>query len=198
MDQILPQENNKVSSEYERNKNIESDIDENDIYQIDNISLDDKKENKEWSKHAFGSELENTYEIEIQNGMTCIKRNKLNKLAEYNLLHDILNTPKHTKKSNRHYYHIIKGCMNTRKGKAKFKNFQILLDSGFSPTIVIGRLRNKLNPEKGDLIQWYIQADKITTNIKETLPELSATKTVTWNCHMDYSTKSRYDMILGR
>ena len=29
--------------------------------------------------------------------------------------------------------------MNTRKGKAKFKNFQIILDSGCSSTVVNGK-----------------------------------------------------------
>ena len=36
------------------------------------MSLDYKKENTEWRKHKFERELENKYEIEIQNGMTCI------------------------------------------------------------------------------------------------------------------------------
>ena len=44
MDEILPQYNNKVSAEAEAHENIESDLDENDIYNIDNISLDDRKE----------------------------------------------------------------------------------------------------------------------------------------------------------
>ena len=52
------------------------------------------------------------------------------------------------------------------------------------------------------MIQWNKQAGSITTNIKVkiyfTLPELSATKTVTWKCHVDDYAKVRYGMILGR
>ena len=51
----------------------------------------------------FKCELENTYDIEIQKGMTCIHGNKLNKLSECNLLHDILNHPKRTNNLNRPY-----------------------------------------------------------------------------------------------
>ena len=51
-------------------------------------------------------------------------------------------------------------------------------------------------------MQWYKQAGKITTNIKVqiyfTLPEISAPKIVTWNCHVDNSSKGSYYMILGR
>ena len=51
-------------------------------------------------------------------------------------------------------------------------------------------------------MQWHTQAGKITNNLKVkidfTSPELRATKTVTWNCHVDDSAKIRYDMILGR
>ena len=61
----------------------------------------------------FEIELENTCAIEIQNGMNCIHGNKVNKIAECALLHDILNPPKHTKTLNIHYYPIIHGCMNT-------------------------------------------------------------------------------------
>ena len=43
MDIILTQENNKLSSEAEAHENIEYDLDDNDIYQICNMSLDDKK-----------------------------------------------------------------------------------------------------------------------------------------------------------
>ena len=37
------------------------------------------------------------YDIKIQNVMTCIHENEVNKVAEYNLLYDILNPPKRTK-----------------------------------------------------------------------------------------------------
>ena len=44
------------------------------------------------------------------------------------------------------------------------------------------------------------QADSFTTNIKDeiycTLTEMIKTKNVTWNCHLDESSKGRYDMIL--
>ena len=44
---------NKVSADEEANKNIESDFDRNDLYQVDNTSLDDRKENIEGHKCAF-------------------------------------------------------------------------------------------------------------------------------------------------
>ena len=34
--------------------------------------------------------------------------------------------------------------MNTCSGKAKFRNFRVLLDSGSSSTIVMGKLTSKL------------------------------------------------------
>ena len=47
-----------------------------------------------------------------------------------------------------------------------------------------------------------MQVGIITTNLKvnidSTLPEISATKIVTCNCHVDDSTKSRYDIIVGK
>ena len=51
-------------------------------------------------------------------------------------------------------------------------------------------------------MQWHIKEGNITTNLKvridSTLPELRATKIMTWNFHVGESTKGVYDMILGR
>ena len=43
---------------------------------------------------------------------------KKNKIAECNLLHDILNSSKLNKRLNIQYSPIIHGCINTRKGRA--------------------------------------------------------------------------------
>ena len=92
--------------------------------------------------------------------------------------------------------------MNTRKGRVRFKNYRILLDSVCSYTIVTRRLVQKLRPRKDDVMQWQTQAGNITTNIKVnvdfTLPALSVNNVVRWNCHVDDSAKGRHDIILGR
>ena len=58
--------------------------------------------------------------MNIPDGMNCIHDNKVNKISQYNLLHDILNPTKHNKNRNIYYSPIIHECMNTQKGKAKF------------------------------------------------------------------------------
>ena len=55
--------------------------------------------------------------------MTRIHHNEVKNISECNLLHNIINPPKRAKKLNIHYYPILHGCMNTRKGKEKFKKF---------------------------------------------------------------------------
>ena len=51
-------------------------------------------------------------------------------------------------------------------------------------------------------MQWHTQADTINTNIKVevnfTLPELSMTNVVMWECHRDDSANGSCNMILGR
>ena len=54
----------------------------------------------------FESELKNTYDIESCNGMIFIDVSKVKKLAECNLINFILNSSKHTKTTNNHYYPI--------------------------------------------------------------------------------------------
>ena len=87
--------------------------------------------------------------------MIYIHDNKVKNIAECNLLHDIINTPKRAKNINSHYYPILYGCMNIRKGREKLENFQILLDSGCSSMIVTKRLDEKLCPEKDAGMQWH-------------------------------------------
>ena len=134
--------------------------------------------------------------------MIHIHEKEVNKIAEYNLLHDIINTHKHTKNLKSHYSPILHGCMNTRFGRARFKNFRILLSSGCSSTILMGRLVEKLRLKEYAVMQWNTQAGNITINLKVkvdfTLPVLSAKNVVTWIYHVDDSAKGRYDMILGR
>ena len=72
--------------------------------------------------------------------MTCIHENEVNKTSEYNLLHDIINPYKHTKNINSHNSPILHGFANKRKGKSRFNNSRILLDSWCSYTIVKGKL----------------------------------------------------------
>ena len=71
--------------------------------------------------------------------MNRIHDTKVNNIAECNLIHDIINPPKRTKKLNIHYSTILHGCMNNKNSKAKFKKFQILLDIGCRSVIVLGR-----------------------------------------------------------
>ena len=134
--------------------------------------------------------------------MMRIHDNKVYNIDECNLLRDITNPPKHTKHLNTYYSHTLHGCINTRKGKANINNFRILLCSVCSSTIVIVRLVKNINLQKYDVMQCHTQSGNITTNIKVkldfTLPTLSATNVVTWKCHVDDSSKGRYDMILGR
>ena len=66
----------------------------------------------------------------------------------------------------------------------------------------MGRLVEKLHPDKYAVMQWHTQDLNITTNLKVkvvfSLPALSTTNVVMWKCHMDDSAQGRYDMILGR
>ena len=77
--------------------------------------------------------------------MIHIHDKEINKIASCHLLHDIINPPRRVKFLNSHYYPIIHVCMNTRKGRASFKNFRILLVGGCSYTIVMVRMVENLS-----------------------------------------------------
>ena len=66
----------------------------------------------------------------------------------------------------------------------------------------MGRIVEKLHPEKDTVTQFHTHARNITTNIKVkvyfTLPALSTTNVVIYKCHVDDSPKGRYFMILEK
>ena len=68
--------------------------------------------------------------------------------------------------------------MNTRKCREKFKNFQILLDSGCSSTIVM--VKPIKNPKEDAVIQWNTEEVSVLINLKVkiylTISELHAKK----------------------
>ena len=51
---------------------------------------------------------------------------------------------KRTKSKDSNYSPRLQGCMNTRSGREKIREFRILLDIGSSSTIVMGKLKPKL------------------------------------------------------
>ena len=85
----------------------------------------------------FGSELENVYDKKISNNMNRINDKYINNIAEFNLLHNVIDYYKCTKNINTHYSFTIHGCMDTRMGEEKHKKLYILLDIGCSYTIVM-------------------------------------------------------------
>ena len=112
---------------------------------------------KEWRKRELGSKLENIYDVKSLNDMNNIHDNKVNNIAECNLLNDIVNTSKCTKDINTNYFPILHLCINTCKGRVKYNSFKDLLDSGFSPTVLMRRITTTL--EKRDVvIQYHTQA----------------------------------------
>ena len=98
---------------------MESDYDANDLYQVENMSLDETKEKMECCKRAL--EYENSYVIENRDKLIHIHDNEVNNIAECNLLRDIINPPKRAKNVDIHYSPILHGCMKTRKGRANLK-----------------------------------------------------------------------------
>ena len=98
------------------------------------MSLEETKEKREWYKHAFECK-KSAYEIVNQNDMKRINDNEVNKVYKCDLLHNVINPPKRIKNIDIHYFPILHGFMNTRKGKVKFNIFRIILESGCSSTV---------------------------------------------------------------
>ena len=130
------------------------------------------------------------------------KKNMLNKKMNVTYFQKVLNLTKCTESKNIHYSLILQGCMNTCSGKSRFRKIQILLYSSRRSIIVMNNLISKLKCKDSTTTKWRTQAGNFTTNKMATvdfcLPKFSATKTVTWKCHVDESTEIRYNIILGR
>ena len=87
----------------------------------------------------------------------------------------------------------------------QIKPIRGLLDTGSSKSIV---LRHVVKPHqvlpRTNAVKWQTMAGTMTTNslaqVDIRLPKLSKSKTVTWDCHIDDTTRpnrSPYDIILG-
>ena len=128
-----------------------------------------------------------------------LMKNKINKdksiINECNILTDVLNPTKLNKSKYDYYSPILQSCMKSRSGTALFRNFQILLDSGISSTVIMSELASKIKPNVLTETTWETQAGKFMTSKKVEiyfyLPEFCVTKIVSWKFEVDRSTNSR-------
>ena len=93
--------------------------------------------------------------------------------------------------------------MNGRLGKAEYHTIRILLESGASSSIVLGKHTQKLRHKKTQPVKWSTQGGEFLTahktNVELVSPELDAKKSMECIFLMDSSqNSSRYDMIIGR
>ena len=87
--------------------------------------------------------------------------------------------------------------MNTGRGRAKFRNLRILLDSGCSSMIVMGRLVEKLKLETYSVMKWHTQDGNITTNLKLKLdsPYPHSSQKMLWRGNFMWMNLIRVDTI---
>ena len=104
----------------------------------------------------------------------------------YNISHLVKQTKK---RKNKHYISILLGDAKGRLGKANFVSLRILLDSGSSSSIVLGRHKNKLCCKHTQPVKCSTQGDDFITtyktNVELILPELDVTKRVTCSFQVD-------------
>ena len=73
---------------------------------------------------------------------------------ECNVTSIFLNPKQRSRTKTSHYSPILQVCMNNHSERVKFKNFQILLDSGRSSTIIMGNLTSKLKAKETSITMW--------------------------------------------
>jgi len=102
-----------------------------------------------------------------------------------------------------HLAPILIGELNIRLGRSKYRAIRILLDSGTTSSIVMGRLTKKLRmSQTTHSTKWSTKAGVFETNktckVQFILPEFDQNKIIEWTMHVDDSTSnSNYDMIIG-
>ena len=95
MGEILLDESQKVSAKNNKAPELmDSEYNADNLYKVDKMSLEETKEKLDWRKREFECKQKNSYGIEKLNDMTRIQNNEVNKISEWNLLHDIINLPK--------------------------------------------------------------------------------------------------------
>ena len=79
--------------------------------------------------------------------------------------------------------------VSRRLGKVKCLTLRIILDSSANSSIDLGKHTEKLRHKKTQPVKWSTQgSDFLTTyktNVELVLPELNATKRMTWSFHVD-------------
>ena len=98
VDEILINEAQKVSAVREAPEFLDSDYDDNGLYQVDKMRLEETKEKIKLRKREFEYKQKNAHEIENRNDTTRIHDKEVNKIAKLNLQHDIINRSKRAKK----------------------------------------------------------------------------------------------------
>ena len=91
--------------------------------------------------------------------------------------------------------------MNGKLGKTKFNSLGILLYHRAISCIIPGKYMQTLRNKSTNPVRWITQGGDFNHNytikVEMFLPEIYATKIVTWNFHVDeYQGTYRYGMIL--
>ena len=97
MNEILLNETQKVNASRKGPEFLDSDYDDDYIYQIESMSIEETKEKNERRKREFECEQKISYGVENIDDMKCIHDKEVNKISEFNLLHDITNHNKRAK-----------------------------------------------------------------------------------------------------
>ena len=82
MDEIILNETQTVSVAREAPSFMDSDCDENELYQVEKMSLEETREKLEWNKCAFERKHKITYGIEMRNDMIHIHDKEVNKIPK--------------------------------------------------------------------------------------------------------------------